>query len=184
MKKRLMLIPLLILLISSLTSVVFAHSGKTDGKGGHYDYSTGEYHYHHGYSAHDHYDMDGDGKKDCPYEFDNKTNHSNNTSNSGTTSNNTSNNTNNSKPMLKLSFGDVVIIILKIIGKSLWFLISGFYVWGMVFSLLTWLMYLVCEKILKKDTNSFVPIIISIVIVVVADIVVASIVVLSSERLL
>lgn len=30
------------------------HSGKTDGNGGHYDHSTGEYHYHHGYPAHQH----------------------------------------------------------------------------------------------------------------------------------
>ncbi len=31
-----------------------AHSGKTDANGGHWDNSTGEYHYHHGYSAHQH----------------------------------------------------------------------------------------------------------------------------------
>ena len=52
-----------------------AHPGNTDGKGGHHDRSSGEYHYHHGYSAHQHTDMDGDGVLDCPYEFDNKTNH-------------------------------------------------------------------------------------------------------------
>ena len=54
----------------SLTLSVEAHSGRTDGAGGHYNRSTGEYHYHHGYSAHQHYDIDGDGKKDCPYTFD------------------------------------------------------------------------------------------------------------------
>lgn len=47
-----------------------AHSGGTDWRGGHKNHATGEYHYHHGYSAHDHYDIDGDGKKDCPYTFD------------------------------------------------------------------------------------------------------------------
>ena len=52
-----------------------AHPGNTDGKGGHIDHSTGEYHYHHGYSAHQHKDMDGDGVLDCPYEFDDKTSH-------------------------------------------------------------------------------------------------------------
>lgn len=31
-----------------------AHSGKTDANGGHWDNSTGEYHYHHGYPAHQH----------------------------------------------------------------------------------------------------------------------------------
>lgn len=31
-----------------------AHSGGTDSNGGHYNHSTGEYHYHHGYPAHQH----------------------------------------------------------------------------------------------------------------------------------
>jgi len=52
---------------------VFAHSGRTDGNGGHTDSDTGEYHYHHGYPAHDHYDIDDDGDLDCPYDFDDKT---------------------------------------------------------------------------------------------------------------
>lgn len=50
-----------------------AHPGRTDSQGGHYDQGTGEYHYHHGYPAHDHYDMDGDGTLDCPYNFEDKT---------------------------------------------------------------------------------------------------------------
>lgn len=32
----------------------YAHSGRTDGAGGHYDRFSGEYHYHHGYPAHQH----------------------------------------------------------------------------------------------------------------------------------
>ena len=31
-----------------------AHPGRTDASGGHWDNSTGEYHYHHGYPAHQH----------------------------------------------------------------------------------------------------------------------------------
>lgn len=50
-----------------------AHSGRTDSQGGHYDSETGEYHFHHGYPAHQHYDIDGDGIPDCPYEFVDKT---------------------------------------------------------------------------------------------------------------
>jgi hypothetical protein len=46
---------------------VFAHSGKTDSKGGHHDRQNGGYHYHHGYPAHDH--TNGI----CPYEYDDKT---------------------------------------------------------------------------------------------------------------
>jgi len=50
-----------------LTVPVFAHPGKTDASGGHYDRSTGEYHYHHGFPAHQH--TDGV----CPYDFIDKT---------------------------------------------------------------------------------------------------------------
>lgn len=50
-----------------LITVCFAHSGRTDSKGGHYDRKNGGYHYHHGYPAHDH----PDGK--CPYTTSEKT---------------------------------------------------------------------------------------------------------------
>ena len=63
-----------IIFIACLLLSVSAHSGRTDSEGGHVDKSTGEYHYHHGYPAHDHYDMDGDGDIDCPYDFDDQTN--------------------------------------------------------------------------------------------------------------
>ena len=56
-----------------LPLVAYAHPGKTDSSGGHIDNSTGEYHYHHGYPAHSHYDMDCDGDIDCPYDFDDQT---------------------------------------------------------------------------------------------------------------
>lgn len=53
----------------------FAHGGGTDYKGGHYK-DNGDYHYHHGYPAHDHYDTDGDGIDDhCPYEHKDDTEH-------------------------------------------------------------------------------------------------------------
>lgn len=47
--------------------VAFAHSGGTDANGGHYDKSTGTYHYHHGYSAHPH--TGGV----CPYAYEDRT---------------------------------------------------------------------------------------------------------------
>ena len=65
---------LLLVFLLILAIPVSAHSGRTDSNGGHTDQSTGEYHYHHGYPAHDHYDMDGDGFVDCPYEFNDKSN--------------------------------------------------------------------------------------------------------------
>lgn len=60
----------LMLILSLLAIPASAHGGRTDGKGGHN--SSSGYHYHHGYPAHDHWDMDGDGVIDCPYGFDNK----------------------------------------------------------------------------------------------------------------
>jgi hypothetical protein len=61
------LLCLFIIFITILSTIVptFAHSGRTDSNGGHYNHSTGEYHYHHGYSAHQH----TNGK--CPYSSNN-----------------------------------------------------------------------------------------------------------------
>ena len=63
---------------------VSAHPGGTDADGGHWDYDAGEYHYHHGYTAHSHYDMDGDGAVDCPYDFKDRTGSQSGTSTGGT----------------------------------------------------------------------------------------------------
>ncbi len=71
MKKTILVIMLLIISVLCLPNTVFAHGGKTDGAGGHYDHHTGEYHYHHGYPAHSH--TNGI----CPYAFDDKTDHNN-----------------------------------------------------------------------------------------------------------
>lgn len=50
--KSIFIIILLFLFSANLT--VYAHKGGTDSAGGHYNSSTGEYHYHHGYPAHQH----------------------------------------------------------------------------------------------------------------------------------
>jgi len=60
MKKICVILCLLFVLI--LPFSVSAHSGGTDENGGHYDKGTGAYHYHHGYSAHQH--VGGN----CPYD--------------------------------------------------------------------------------------------------------------------
>lgn len=67
--KRLLAPALFLILILCLCIPISAHSGKTDAAGGHYDSSTGEYHYHHGYPAHSH-------DNGCPYDYDDKTDHS------------------------------------------------------------------------------------------------------------
>jgi hypothetical protein len=71
--KKLYIAAMLLICFLLAALQVFAHPGRTDENGGHYVGGTSEYHYHHGYPAHNHYDMDGDGDKDCPYNFDDKT---------------------------------------------------------------------------------------------------------------
>lgn len=63
-KKKLFALILCVVVALSVPVTVFAHPGRTDEYGGHYDWETGEYHYHHGYPAHQH--IDGY----CPYDYD------------------------------------------------------------------------------------------------------------------
>lgn len=76
--RSLVLVPLLAL---ACLSVVFAHPGKTDADGGHYNRSTGEYHYHHGYPEHQH------PNGECPYDFDDQTGINSGSSSTGSSSN-------------------------------------------------------------------------------------------------
>lgn len=66
MKQRVLALGLALFFVLSCVNL-FAHSGGTDGAGGHYNHSTGEYHYHHGYSAHQH------PGGVCPYDYDDRT---------------------------------------------------------------------------------------------------------------
>jgi len=47
-----------------LAYALFAHGGGTDSHGGHHDRKNGGYHFHHGRSAHQHYEGH------CPYDVD------------------------------------------------------------------------------------------------------------------
>lgn len=58
--KKVICFTIVLILISC--TCAYAHGGRTDASGGHYNRSTGEYHYHHGYSAHQH------PNGVCPYE--------------------------------------------------------------------------------------------------------------------
>lgn len=66
LKKKYFIGILLVSVFITITSasIVLAHPGGTDSRGGHYDHSTGKYHYHHGYHAHQH------PNGNCPYDFD------------------------------------------------------------------------------------------------------------------
>ena len=59
-KLRLIFITLLLL---SVTTNGFSHSGRTDSSGGHYNHQSGGYHYHHGMGPHQHYGGV------CPYKI-------------------------------------------------------------------------------------------------------------------
>lgn len=65
--KKILFAALVLLFLVLLPTAAYAHPGDTDSSGGHYDSSTGEYHYHHGYPAHQH--TNGQ----CPYDFDDRT---------------------------------------------------------------------------------------------------------------
>lgn len=56
-------VPFILIVIIFSSFLVYGHPGRTDSNGGHYDYSSYEYHYHHGYPAHHH--PDGI----CPYGY-------------------------------------------------------------------------------------------------------------------
>lgn len=151
------------LIIALLSLTGFAHSGRTDSNGGHYDRSTGEYHYHHGYSAHQHYDIDGDGTIDCPYKYKDKTNHdSGNTSiktASPQVSSKTSNNVN--------SFKDTVVNIL-IISAILIVTFLGFLIHSALSSLSFWII----ENVFKKEVNNKIGNVVNIAALVIIAIVV------------
>ena len=68
---------LITILLLLLTVPAYAHPGKTDANGGHYNRSTGEYHYHHGYPEHQH------PNGVCPYDFDDRTGENSGTSSGG-----------------------------------------------------------------------------------------------------
>lgn len=69
MKQNKLYCVMLVIMLVILSFPVAAHPGRTDGAGGHYNRSTGEYHYHHGFSVHQH------PNGVCPYDYEDKTNH-------------------------------------------------------------------------------------------------------------
>ena len=127
-KQKIVLLFLLVVLLCSLSITSSAHSGKTDMYGGHYDRSSGEYHYHHGKSAHDHYDIDGDGVIDCPFEF-----------------NKYDNDHNKEKTKKEVTFGDVLGAILMVV-------IFSPFIYAIVL-LVCMVVVKIIEKITRKESE-------------------------------
>lgn len=83
--KKIKIILLVLLMVLTMSSLLYAHQGRTDSNGGHYNRNTGEYHYHHGYPAHQH------PNGICPYNTNhNNTNITKNNDYDNTTSSNQS----------------------------------------------------------------------------------------------
>ena len=120
---------LLVLVLALLLSLpVLAHSGRTDSKGGHYNRSTGEYHYHHGYPAHQH---EGG---ECPYDFDDRTGESSGTSSSGSSSSSSASEEAEEEPeeeeehpLLAFLKGFFKVVLYIFLGIVALFLIVGFF---------------------------------------------------------
>ena len=185
MNKKLKIISCVVLCVVMclFTIVATAHSGRTDANGGHIDNSTGLYHYHHGYSAHQHYDMDGDGIIDCPYDYDDKTNSNNKTISDAVPKkdNNTTIDTNSINKSDDIAFGEIMLLILKIVGVSLIILLFGCCIWLMIHMLvLTPLISWICKKTFRNGVNEPTVRKISIGIIVLIIVVIASIIVLKA----
>lgn len=168
-------------LIFLLAIAVSAHSGRTDSNGGHYNHSTGEYHYHHGYSAHQHYDMDGDGAIDCPYEFKDKTNHSDASKDNATIEDPKIEEPKIEDDSETITLGYILFILLKIIGMFLMISVFGLVVWWWVYTGLCYLISWICKKMLKKEVEDFKIGMTSIIVIGVIIIIIASVTVLGSE---
>jgi hypothetical protein len=121
MRKILAILTALLMLVPC---AALAHSGRTDSNGGHTDHSTGEYHYHHGYPAHDHYDIDGDGRKDCPYNFDDKTGYNSGSPSSSSSKNKPSSSASTSETTGKTNpteqVESVAGIVVSVVLNALW----------------------------------------------------------------
>lgn len=136
-----------LLLLLCFPIVSLAHPGRTDANGGHYDRSTGEYHYHHGYPAHQH--TDGI----CPYDYDESTNESSYTPSSKLAehSDGSLNNTNNPSNInsFDTNKGDnpLEVFILFIVAA-----LGICYTLWIVFSLLSLIPFL---EVLKKPAKWF-----------------------------
>ena len=66
LKRKALCAAMLSVLFMAISFTAWGHPGRTDSSGGHYDRSTGEYHYHHGYPAHQH------PGGVCPYDIEDK----------------------------------------------------------------------------------------------------------------
>lgn len=121
MRKRALFFIIVASLIILLPASIFAHPGRTDSNGGHYNRSTGEYHYHHGYPEHQH--KNGV----CPYEE--KTN---GTYSPSRTAEDVPIKKMTSAQETKISYGDFFVILIIAVVAAV-FIGLGIYYWVIPF---------------------------------------------------
>lgn len=157
-KRFLIFVSVFFFMIASFCLITYAHPGRTDSNGGHYNRSTGEYHYHHGYPAHQH--IDGE----CPYDYDDKNNASDKTIN---------NNDNFINSDTIFNIVTVTIVLFDIIIYTIYFkkelldsdnLFLGileyfkgiflYYLLFLMFSIPTVIIWVLIEELINIDINS------------------------------
>jgi len=114
--KKILFILLICSLFLTFPTVTVAHSGRTDSKGGHYNHATGDYHYHHGYPAHEH--TNGN----CPY----KQNISSETKEENTDTHNEKTNNKNSLGFFSYIFSALICLICGAFGAMIPIVILGY----------------------------------------------------------
>lgn len=118
-KKALLFFTIIVLCTVLLPLSAIAHSGRTDSDGGHYDSSTGEYHYHHGYSAHQH------PGGVCPYERDS-------TPNKGSVSNSALLSTSSDKNDENVDVYDIYGFIMVSLGFGILYFLLALFVFSKI----------------------------------------------------
>lgn len=111
-----------LILLPCILITVYSHPGDTDSSGGHRNHASGAYHYHHGYEAHVHNDIDGDGTLDCPIEFYSQADHS-----SGSNSTQTSSSSRSSKQDTSRSYPTFSHFVIGYIACAVLFTISAIF---------------------------------------------------------
>lgn len=104
----------IIIIVLLLCASSAAHPGRTDEDGGHRDSGTGEYHYHHGYPAHQHENGV------CPYNYDDRTGW-----NSGSASSSKSTKTPEPEVIIEYVEVPVEVEVEKEQGKTALYLLGG-----------------------------------------------------------
>lgn len=134
-----------VIIVSLLIVHAAAHPGRTDGSGGHWNHSIGEYHYHHGQPEHQH--PNGECPYDYEYDYSDSTGNNINSNNTGSSHKpSPAPSTNDRSEKEKITIGKV----LGVIGKSILVLfVSWIYLGYFIVAIVEWFIGLF-KKLFKR----------------------------------